>query len=274
MSPDAAPPIFDSLTHPTLSGGWIDGRREAGFAELDRALGAASFLGACAVGLAGVGGYHHEAFAAECARWPRLVPIAGVDPKAGARLAGELDVVRDLGYAGIKLHPRLSEWEPDAGALGEVLGLAAERGLVTFYCTYLHAPAARHPASDPYYVLVGALKQAPDARVVLAHGGGVDLLRHAELVRHNENLLLDLSFTLLKYRGSSIDADAAWLFEQFDRRVCVGSDHPEFAPLELRRHLDRALATLPRDKAENVAHRNLARFLGRAPRPIPDLEDA
>ena len=274
MSPDATPPIFDSMTHPTLSGGWIDGRREAGFAELDRALGAAGFLGACAVGLAGVEGYHHEAFAAECARWPRLVPIAGLDPTVGARLAGELDVVRDLGYAGVKLHPRLSGWEPTAEALGEVLALAAERGLVTFYCTYAHAPADRLPEHDPYYVLVGALKRAPAARVVLAHGGGVDLLRHAELVRHNENLLLDLSFTLLKYEGSSIDADIAWLLAKFDRRVCVGSDHPEFTPAELRRSLARALAKLPRDKAENVAHGNLARFLGRAPRPIPELEDA
>jgi predicted TIM-barrel fold metal-dependent hydrolase len=123
-------------------------------------------------------------------------------------------------------------------------------------------------------VLVGALKRAPAARVVLAHGGGVDLLRHAELVRHNDNLLLDLSFTLLKYAGSSIDADVAWLLAQFDRRVCVGSDHPEFTPAELRTYLDRALAKLPRDKAENVAHRNLARFLGRTPRPIPELEDA
>ena len=62
--------------------------------------------------------------------------------------------------------------------------------------------------------------------MVLLHGGDVQLLRYAELVRFNANLILDLSLTIMKYAGSSLDADLSFLFREFDRRICIGSDHP------------------------------------------------
>jgi hypothetical protein len=64
-----------------------------------------------------------------------------IDGAREASFAG-LDVVRDLGYAGVKLHPRICAWEPTAETLGEVFALAAERGLVVFYCSAPAAPLA------------------------------------------------------------------------------------------------------------------------------------
>jgi hypothetical protein len=50
-------PIFDSLSHPTLTGRWISGDVDATFPTLDSELRAAGFCAACAVGLAGIQGY-------------------------------------------------------------------------------------------------------------------------------------------------------------------------------------------------------------------------
>jgi len=94
------------------------------------------------------------------------------------------------------------------------------------------------------------------------HGGDVQVLRYSELVRFNETLLLDLSFTMMKYRGSSIDTDLAYLFRKFDQRICIGTDHPEYSHEDLRERFDHLCAGLPSEKVENIASRNLKVFLG------------
>jgi predicted TIM-barrel fold metal-dependent hydrolase len=267
LTPSGAIPIFDSLSHPTLTGRWISGDRlDATFAALDRDLRAAGFCGACAVGLAGVEGYDHQPVLAACAGYPALVPVAGIDPAGPRPLAAELDRVAALGFRAIKIHPRLSRFEPAAESLGAIFQAAAARGLIVFYCTYLHTRAEHYPTADPFYALAGGLRRAPDAKVVLLHGGDVQLLRYAELVRFNPGLLLDLSMTLLKYRGSSIDADVGFLFREFDRRLCIGSDHPELTHQALRARFDELAAGLAEEKAHNIAHRNLEAFLGLTPR--------
>src|SRR6185503_12404899 len=112
------------------------------------------------------------------------------------------------------------------------------------------------------YTLVGGLRRSPGSKVVLVHGGDVQALRYAELVHYNPNLLLDLSYTLLKYRGSSLDADMHYLFRALDRRTCIGVDHPEFTHRALRERFDELASGLPEEKANNIAHRNLESFLG------------
>lgn len=263
MTAAATIPIFDSLSHPTLTGRWISGEIDASFATLDRELREAGFCGACAVGLAGVEDYSHQLFLQACKSHLSLVPIAGLDPTTDSeRLTTELDLVASLGYRAVKIHPRLSRFEPTMEILGSIFQAASARGLVVFYCTYLHSRVDVYPTTDPFYALVGGLRRSPGARVILVHGGDVQVLRYAELVRFNPDLLLDLSLTLLKYRGSSLDADLSFLFRQFDSRICIGVDHPEFTHRDLRTRFDELAAGLPEDKARNIAYRNLEAFLG------------
>src|SRR6185295_17856371 len=125
------------------------------------------------VGLAGIEGYAHEPFLAACARHPALVPVAGLDPTGPAPLTAELDRIAQLGYRAVKVHPRFSSFEPTAALLGEVFQAATVRGLVVFYCTFLHAPIERYPSTDPLYTLVGGLRRSPGSKVVLVHGGDV-----------------------------------------------------------------------------------------------------
>src|SRR4030095_11516626 len=135
-----------------------------------------------------------------------------------------------------------------------------EHGLLVFLCTYQHCGIERYPSEDPFFSLVRALKAAPRARVVLLHGGDVQLLRYAELVRFNANLILDLSLTIMKYAGSSLDADLSFLFREFNERICIGSDHPEYTHQELRSRFEDLASGIDREKAEGIAFRNIATF--------------
>lgn len=254
-------PLFDSLSHPTLTGRWPGRTVDASFARLNTELAANGFVGACAVGLAGVERYEHQAFAVACAAYPSLVPVAGYGFHDGD-VDQELAYLRRLGYVGIKIHPRYSGVELGDPRLSETVTAAARHQLVTFLCTYHHTGLPDYPRSDVFVDTVDILRSAPDSRVVLLHGGDVQLMRYAELVRHNDNLLLDVSFTMLKYAGSSLDADLRFLFGHLDQRVCVGVDHPEFSHAQMRARFEELAAGLPETKRRNVGSASLLRFLG------------
>ncbi len=256
-------PIFDSLAHPTLSGNWLKREKQcATFQKLKNELEQSNYLGACAIGMADIEGYEHEAFIQNCrATSDKLVPIAGFNPLASENVCKELDKIKQLGFRGIKIHPRFSKIEVGKYDLGAVFKVAAARNLVIFYCTYLHCSLHSYPTIDPFFQLIQWLKVAPKAKVVLVHGGDVQLLRYAELVRFNPNLLLDLSLTIMKYKGSSIDMDIRFLFQQFDRRICIGTDFPEYSHQALRQRFDFFAKDISQEKKENIAFKNLINFV-------------
>jgi len=68
--------------------------------------------------------------------------------------------------------------------------------------------------------------------------------------------------TIMKYAGSSLDADLSFLFREFDRRICIGSDHPEYSHQDLRTRFEGFASAIARDKAENIAFRNIMAFIG------------
>ncbi len=254
-------PIVDSLAHPTLSGTWMNRPAKADFDSLMGDMQAANMAAACAIGMWGMDGYEHEAFIGDCRRYAQLIPIAGYKPIERERIGSDLDQLKALGYRGIKLHPRFSQLDLASATMVEAFNAAAERDLVIFYCTYQHCSLERWPDVDPLLALVRILKAAPTVRVVLVHGGDVELLRYMQLARFNDNLLLDLSQTIAKYPGSSIDQDIHFLFRHFDRRICIGTDWPQHSCVEVRERFEQFSAGVEEAKCHNIAWRNLLTFL-------------
>lgn len=255
-------PIFDALAHPTITGNWLGRYKgQCTFEELCYDLKKNNFIGACAIGMADIEDYSHEAFIRHCHPYRQLIPIAGFNPKRSEHIANELSHIKQLGYRGIKIHPRFSKLIHPHFDLTQTLQIAAQLNLVVFYCTYMHCQLESYPTSDPFYHLVNLLKQVPQVKMVLVHGGDIQVLRYAELVRFNPNLLLDLSLTLMKYEGSSVDADLRFLFQKFDRRICIGTDYPEYSPQQVRKRYNLFATDLTIDKKENIAHRNIVQFL-------------
>lgn len=259
-------PLFDALAHPTVSGRWLGRSLDATFETLVQDMARANFRGACAVGMARKDGYSHVPFIERCSRYQHLVPIAGLHPLL-PNLEAELDLVTALGFRGVKVHPRFSnvDLERDCGRMVKLLQLARERELVVFLCTYFHTKLTGYPVNDPFYSLITILQQAPRTQVVLVHGGDVRVMQYAELVRHNPNLLLDLSLTMMKYQGSSIDDDVRFLFQLFDRRICIGTDHPEYSHQAVRRRFEMFSEGISAEKKHNIAYRNIETFLGLTP---------
>jgi len=250
-------PLFDSNAHPALA----PGKKAESFSVLKQALGDAGFTGGCAVALPGDEDLDHRAFW-DAARAHGFYSVAGWQNVPAGEIEARMVALFTLGYRAIKIHPRRSGLSVRDPRFAEVLRAAASAGMTVFHCTYQFGSSnGLHPI-DPLPMLMEAVAASPGVRMVLLHGGTVEVLRYAECIRSNDNLLLDLSFTLNRYLGSSLDLDLAYLFRTFDRRICVGTDYPDYQPADVRARFEALSAGLSNVKRENIAWRNIVEFLG------------
>jgi len=251
---------FDSLVHVTRDGRWINGRDDASAGRLAAELDRAGVSRACLVGLAGI---VDNPYILECTRASngRLVPIAGVDPSRcqdDAAIIEEVARAADDGFAGIKLHPRLNGYDPVGAHCLRAIRAASEHGLIVFLDTLFRQQS--RATGDAADIIDRIACECDGASIVLLHGGGAALLEIAEIVRLHATLTLDLSFTLLRYAGSSLDADIRWVMGRLDQRIVIGSDMPEYTPAEAFERAGQLGAGLAPEKWANMAFRNLERL--------------
>lgn len=261
-------PIFDSLTHPTLDGDWIMPKYPK-CASMDMLLSQMqnyNFCGAFAVGMRGIGNYDEDTFIQmiKSSKRSNLFPIAFYVfvQKNKEIIYNDLLHIKYKGYVGIKLHPRMGGFTMEDEFLHYVIDIANDLGLVVLLCTYFYSDHVRSSKNNIDSIMEMLTRIKSNSRVILLHGGGVRLLEMMEVVRAFPNTLLDLSLTMCKYAGSSLDMDIQFLFNQFDRRVCVGTDHPEISHKQLRERFNYFASNTTREKAENIAYKNILNFTG------------
>jgi predicted TIM-barrel fold metal-dependent hydrolase len=250
-------PLFDANAHPATSS---PGKAET-FSIFVKKLADANFLGACAVGLPCKEGFEHRVFLKACRASKNLFPVAAWPNTPLEKIEGQLAALSAMGYRAVKIHPRFSGLSVRDPRFAQTLRMAAAADLIVFHCSYqFAADNSLHPV-DPLPWLLEAVGEAPTLRMVLLHGGTVELLRYAASVRVHPNVLLDLSWTLQKYEGSSLDQDISYLFRTFDRRMCIGTDYPDYEPAHLRARFEALADGLPPDKRENIGWKNIVEFL-------------
>lgn len=258
--------MIDSLVHATVDGSWINGRDDASVDRLLRELAGAHVERACLVGIAGV---CPNDFVLETARAhpASLIPVAGFDPTGFARdqqIDRELGELVSQGFTGVKLHPRLNDYDPLHPGLLRTITAAGRLGIPVFLDTlFRQSTRSTRSAAD---VVDEIATRCPQTRIILLHGGGSELLRVADVVKVHPQLILDVSFTIMEYQGSSLDRDLPYVFRRLDRRTCLGSDMPEFTPRETLQRFRTLTGHLSAEKQNNILSGTLA-SLFRPPNP-------
>lgn len=253
---------FDSLVHVTADGTWLGGTRyDASEARLTRELDACGpGTRACLVAIAGHAS--NESVESVTRKHPdRFVPVGSIDPGS---CADPVEVDRQIaslarrGFLGLKLHPRLNGYDPLHENCLAAIEAAGRYGLVVFLCTLFRQRdmATRHPTDIVDIIAT----ENRDVQTVLLHGTGAMPLSLFEMVRMHSQLILDVSFTIMRYAGSSVDQDLRFIFRGLDQRVTVGSDFPEYTPGEAMHRFEALSDGLPTDKIENIRFRNLERL--------------
>jgi predicted TIM-barrel fold metal-dependent hydrolase len=252
-------PRFDSIVHATSDGLWLGkSRHDASVRRMLHEMDRAEIDCACLVGIAD---FIPNEFVLETADlYPdRLIPIAGLNPAAyqtPVAAAAAVAELADRRFAGIKLHPRLNEYDPlDARCLAAI-DAAGGHGLPVFLDTMFRQ--ASRATRSPAEIVDAIAVSCRSTRIVLLHGGAAALLDLFELVRMHAHLLLDLSCTILRYAGSSLDADLRFVMTGLDQRVCIGSDFPEYTPADAFARTEELFDGLPTEKRERILFSNLA----------------
>lgn len=257
-------PLFDSLTHVTVDGRWFDTSYDASVSRLSAEIQLAAPCMACVVAIPGYN--MPNSFVLDvCARDPvRLIPIAGLDPNLfGSRNEAEAELrrLREYGFRAVKIHPTLCNVHLDSLAFHWAMEACERTTMPVFLCTIMRR-RGYVPSFSPIDLVYRTFVRHSGVRVLFLHSGLSDLLAYADLVRALPNALMDLSLTLMKYKGSSLDLDFTYLFNHLDRRCVVGSDFPEYSPFGLRGRVHQLSVSVPAEKLENVCWRNLWSFLG------------
>ena len=255
---------FDSLVHVTTDGTWFHTRYDASLEHLLTSLQESAPARACVVG---IDGYNmpHDFILEVCQRHPDLlIPVAGLNPhtlKTSRDAHKRVSELSGLGFRAVKLHPRLSSFDLNAPQVDWLMEALSKAGLPVFLCTILRG-MLRVPSAPPVDLVYNLLNRHPETPTVLLHGGLTDLLAFSDMIRAFPNALLDLSFTLLRYCHSSIDLDLQYVLRRLDQKCTVGSDFPEYLPVEARQRVLELMEGLPLNKVENVLHANLSAILG------------
>ena len=66
---------------------------------------------------------------------------------------------------------------------------------------------------------------------------------------------------MMKYPDSSIDHDIQFLFRLFDRRICIGTDHPWYTHEQVRQRFETFGQGVSEEKLRNIGYGNLMKFL-------------
>lgn len=257
--------ILDSLTHVTSDGKWFGTEFDASEAELLRQIDQSNTQRAVLVALAG---HIENQFVLEvCKRHPeRLIPCASFNPAAhadpGSARSAALAELGGREFKALKLHPRLNHYDPlDPRCLATLEEISTWKYPLPIWLDtlfYYRGGSLRKPLVDTIHEIVSRFSTLP---FVLLHGGGSWILQVAEAIRDCPNAFLDISFTLHRYRSSSIATDVRYLVNTFDRRLVFGSDFPEVGIGSALGAFREIANGLPAEKCHNVLGINLSRIL-------------
>ncbi len=255
-------PVFDSLVHLSPNGQWFDTKHDASLSRLLRNFQDYSQLKkALLVGMPGNDLNYLLKVTAQYPKW--LVPIAPFELGHEDHLEQYFNQLKKLGFKGIKIHPRLLKINLLDQRLVEAVQCAGKVGLIILLCTVhkFPSPPMRCPVSEALYDIC---LQSQNAKIILLHGGYYDLLATSEIIRPFENVLLDLSATLLRFQNAHLKETIAFLFESLDRRLIIGSDFPEHTIQDVIASIEDCILKnriISVEKLENIFYKNLEAFL-------------
>ncbi|MCW9034173.1 MAG: amidohydrolase family protein [Rhodospirillales bacterium] len=156
----------------------------------------------------------------------RLVGMVNVHPFQEDAEQALCYGIEELGFIGLKLHPRLQEYPIADPRVAKLVGLAGE----------MNVPVVIDAFPDGDWLMQGfdpldyarLAKACPNTRIQIAHFGGQRCIDMMLLAKRLPNVSLDLSFSLLYFRGSSVVGDILYGCKSMGySRVLYGSDYPD-----------------------------------------------
>lgn len=202
----------------------FDGTAQGAAHELDRQLADAGVARAIVLQLE-FQSWSAEDVSKAISMYPRLRSFINVHPNRGEPIRLLREGIDKLGYIGLKLHPRLQEFEVDDERTVRLVQAAGEMNVPVLIDAFPDGTHLMQGFSPLKYAWLA--KQCPNTRIIWAHMGGHYVLDFMMLAKRLPNVYFDFSYSLLYYQTSSIPVDMVYAMRsmKFDR-IFYGSDYP------------------------------------------------
>jgi predicted TIM-barrel fold metal-dependent hydrolase len=173
------------------------------------------------------------------------------------------NAIQKLGFIGLKLHPRLQEFAVDSAQTVNLVQIAGEIGIPVLLDAFPDGTHLMQGFSPLRYAALA--RQCPRTNIIWAHMGGHHVIDFMMLAKRLPNVYMDVSYSLLYYRGSSVPMNMVYAMRSMRfERVFYGSDYPD-RPLgdSLRSSLE-VLRVYGLDDTElqKLLFTNIVRFFG------------
>ena len=164
----------------------------------------------------------------------RIVGFASVDPHKKSAVKDLDYAIRELGLAGLKLHPQAQAFEPNDPAYYPIYSKCVELGVpVTFHTgsTYWGAGlegggGIKLRFSDPM-LLDDVAADFPDLKVIMAHPGWPWQDEQLAIATHKSNVYIDLSGWSPKYFQPLL---VTYMSKMIPQKFLFGTDYPMLSP--------------------------------------------
>tara|TARA_Y100001980_G_C14555302_1_gene343548 strand:+ start:888 stop:1682 length:795 start_codon:yes stop_codon:yes gene_type:complete len=253
--------LFDSNCHPTVKSTWLNKKNNNSFSELQKSVIKNNLSGALAVGIDSIDSFNRIQFINECKKYHSLVPIAGFSPHKG-EIECNLEDIFNLGYRGIKIHPRFSKFNLVDGKedLIRTINICDNLGLVVLLCTYFLDQDGKMILENPISYLNEVLKKTDDPKLILMHSGYLDYKNFFKKIISKTNLLFDFSYTIMQPELIDDKKTIKSVINNYYERICIGSDWPEFTHYQLIDRLIDLLKGISDDKIKKIMNYNIRKF--------------
>lgn len=170
----------------------------------------------------------------------KFIGFASVNPLGGKESIEQLEQdVFQYKLKGLKLHPRLQNFSLNDSRIIPILQKAADLALPVIIDTFPNGIGLER--SFPL-LINGVAEAVPKAKIIMAHFGGYKLWDALFVAKAHPNVFVDLAYSLLYFRGSSLERDLEFAIKKLGSHRCIyGSDHPE---MELNKTFDASLKVL------------------------------
>lgn len=170
-----------------------------------------------------------NAFVAQaCAEHSQLIGFASLNPLDPVSAEENIRAYLATGRLhGVKLHPRRQGFS--IAHVRQVIALVeqvAAQGVPVLIDAFAYG--STYYSIQEVRLIHEVAAAVPDARIIMAHAGGIQLMEALMVVKGNRNVVVDVSFTPQWFAGSSIYTDLVFMLRKIGpHRIVHGSDSPE-----------------------------------------------
>jgi predicted TIM-barrel fold metal-dependent hydrolase len=172
-------------------------------------------------------------------------------------------MVSSYGFKGCKIHPRLLQSRLSADALVDIYTIFNKHGISIMLCSLCLGNGFSNIMHLEYLKFLEYFVELEvrNAKIIIAHGGGSWFFDYYEIARYCPDILLDLSFSLVRYWDILRDR---FFYAIAEDRNCLafGTDWPDYSLNDCLHILSPLInSSMPKIALSNFLANNALNFL-------------